>query len=96
MILSRTGGLQRQSNLFPFFLSLSLDVKHELKIHILDILNAVYLLLVQIGCFIFLKSFVILQQITPCRTDMVRKEDRRKSSSIYYGTRPHRCNNGRI
>ena len=25
-----------------------------------------------------------------------RKEDRRKSSSIYYGTRPHRCNNGRI
>ena len=37
VILSRTGGLQRQSNLFPFFLSLSLDVKHELKIHILDI-----------------------------------------------------------
>ena len=25
-----------------------------------------------------------------------RKENRRKSSSIYYGTRPHRCNNGRI
>ena len=74
MILSRTGGLQRQSNLFPFFLSLSLDIKHELKIHILDILNAVYLLLVQIGCFYIFKKFCILQQITPCRTDMVRKE----------------------
>ena len=57
VILSRTGGLQRQSNLFPFFLSLSLDVKHELKIHILDILNAVYLLLVQIGCFYIFKKF---------------------------------------
>ena len=57
MILSRTGGLQRQSNLFPFFLSLSLDIKHELKIHILDILNAVYLLLVQIGCFYIFKKF---------------------------------------
>ena len=57
VILSRTGGLQRQSNLFPFFLSLSLDIKHELKIHILDILNAVYLLLVQIGCFYIFKKF---------------------------------------
>lgn len=57
VILSRTGGLQRQSNLFPFFLSLSLDIKHELKIHILDILNAVYLLLVQIGCFYISKKF---------------------------------------
>ena len=25
-----------------------------------------------------------------------RKENGRKSSSIYYGTRPHGCNNGRI
>lgn len=57
MILSRTGGLQRQSNLFPFFLSLSLDIKHELKTHISDVLKTVYLLLMQIGCFHIYKKF---------------------------------------
>ena len=57
MILSRTGGLQRQSNLFPFFLSLSLDVKHELKTHISDVLKTAHLLLLQIGCFHIYKNF---------------------------------------
>ena len=73
MILSKTGSLYRQPNLFPLFLSISSALEHELKTHISGVLKTVYLLLVQIGCF-FSKSFSILQQITPCRTDMVRKE----------------------
>lgn len=67
MILSKTGSLYRQPNLFPLFLSISSALEHdsissalehELKTHISGVL----------------KSFSILQQITPCRTDMVRKE----------------------
>lgn len=75
MILSKTGSLYQQPNLFRFFLSTSSVLEHELKTHISDVLKTVYLLLVQIGCFhIYKKIFSILQQITPCRTDMVRKE----------------------
>ena len=75
MILSKTGSLYRQPNLFRLFLSTSSVLEHELKTHISDVLKTVYLLLVQIGCFhIYKKFFSILQQITPCRTDMVRKE----------------------
>lgn len=73
MILSKTGSLYRQPNLFPLFLSISSALEHELKAHISGVLKAVYLLLVQIGCFHIYKKF-FLQQITPCRTDMVRKE----------------------
>ena len=57
MILSKTGSLYRQSNLFPFFLSTSSALEHELKTHISDILKAVYLLSVQIGCFHIYKIF---------------------------------------
>lgn len=75
MILSKTDSLYRQPNLFRLFLSTSSVLEHELKTHISDVLKTVYLLLVQIGCFhIYKKFFSILQQITPCRTDMVRKE----------------------
>ena len=74
MILSKTGSLYRQPNLFRLFLSTSSVLEHELKTHISDVLKTVYLLLVQIGCFHIYKNFSILQQITPCRTDMVRKE----------------------
>ena len=58
VILSKTGSLYRQPNLFRLFLSTSSVLEHELKTHISGVL----------------KSFSILQQITPCRTDMVRKE----------------------
>ena len=54
MILSKAESLYRQSNLF---LSTSLALEHELKTHILDVLKAVYLLLVQIGCFYIYKKF---------------------------------------
>lgn len=54
MILSKTGSLYQQPNLFRFFLSTSSVLEHELKTHISDVLKTVY------------------------------------------GTRPHRCNNGRI
>ena len=75
MILSKTGSLYQQPNLFRFFLSTSSVLEHELKTHISDVLKTVYLLLMQIDCFhIYKKTFSILQQITPCRTDMVRKE----------------------
>lgn len=74
MILSKTGSLYRQPNLFRLFLSTSSVLEHELKTHISDVLKTVYLLSVQIGCFHIYKIFSILQQITPCRTDMVRKE----------------------
>ena len=75
VILSKTGSLYRQPNLFRLFLSTSSVLEHELKTHISDVLKTVYLLLVQIGCFHICKNFFsILQQITPCRTDMVRKE----------------------
>lgn len=74
MILSKTGSLYRQPNLFSLFLSTLSALEHELKTHISDVLKTVYLLLVQIGCFYIFKIFLILQQITPCRTDMVRKE----------------------
>ena len=57
MILSRTGGLQRQPNLFRLFLSTSSVLEHELKTHISDVLKTVYLLLVQIGCFHIYKNF---------------------------------------
>lgn len=73
MILSKTGSLYQQPNLFRFFLSTSSVLEHELKTHISDVLKTVYLLLMQIGCFHINKKF-FLQQITPCRTDMVRKE----------------------
>ena len=39
--------------------------------------------------------YLLIMRHTAC-TQNGRKENRRKSSSIYYGTRPHRCNNGRI
>lgn len=76
MILSKIDSLYRQPNLFRLFLSTSSVLEHELKTHISDVLKTVYLLLVQIGCFHIYKNFffLILQQITPCRTDMVRKE----------------------
>lgn len=57
MILSKTDSLYRQSNLFRLFLSTSLTLEHELKTHIADVLKAVYLLLVQIGCFHIFKNF---------------------------------------
>lgn len=57
MILSKTGSLYRQPNLFRLFLSTSSVLEHELKTHISDVLKAVYLLLVQIGCFHIYKNF---------------------------------------
>ena len=57
MILSKTGSLYRQPNLFPLFLSISSALEHELKTHILDVLKTVYLLLMQIGCFHIYKNF---------------------------------------
>ena len=57
VILSKTGSLYRQPNLFPFFLSISSALEHELKTHILDVLKTVYLLLMQIGCFHIYKNF---------------------------------------
>ena len=57
MILSKTGSLYRQPNLFRLFLSISSVLEHELKTHISDVLKAVYLLLVQIGCFHIYKNF---------------------------------------
>lgn len=57
MILSKTGSLYRQPNLFRLFLSTSSVLEHELKTHISDVLKAVYLLLVQIGCFHIYKFF---------------------------------------
>ena len=57
MILSKTGSLYQQPNLFRFFLSTSSVLEHELKTHISDVLKTVYLLLVQIGCFHIYKNF---------------------------------------
>ena len=57
MILSKTGSLYRQPNLFRLFLSTSSVLEHELKTHISDVLKTVYLLLVQIGCFHIYKKF---------------------------------------
>ena len=57
VILSKTGSLYRQPNLFRLFLSTSSVLEHELKTHISDVLKAVYLLLVQIGCFHIYKFF---------------------------------------
>ena len=75
MILSKTGSLYRQPNLFRLFLSTSSVLEHELKTHISDVLKTVYLVIGANRLFSYLqKIFSILQQITPCRTDMVRKE----------------------
>ena len=57
MILSKTGSLYQQPNLFRFFLSTSSVLEHELKAHISDVLKTVYLLLMQIGCFHIYKKF---------------------------------------
>ena len=57
VILSKTGSLYRQPNLFRLFLSTSSVLEHELKTHISDVLKTVYLLLVQIGCFHIYKNF---------------------------------------
>ena len=57
MILSKTGSLYRQPNLFRLFLSTSSVLEHELKTHISDVLKTVYLLLMQIGCFHIYKKF---------------------------------------
>ena len=57
VILSKTGSLYRQPNLFPLFLSISSALEHELKTHISGVLKTVYLLLVQIGCFHIFKKF---------------------------------------
>ena len=58
MILSKTGNLYRQPNLFRLFLSTSSVLEHELKTHISDVLKTVYLLLVQIRLvFIIYKNF---------------------------------------
>ena len=57
VILSKTGSLYRQPNLFPLFLSILSALEHELKTHISDVLKTVYLLLVQIGCFHIYKNF---------------------------------------
>lgn len=65
VILSKTGSRHRQPNLFPFF-SLSSALEHELKTHISDVLDTVYLLLVQIGCFhIFKKVFQFCNKSHP-------------------------------
>ena len=57
MILSKTGSLYRQPNVFRLFLSTSSVLEHELKTHISDVLKTVYLLLMQIGCFHIYKKF---------------------------------------
>ena len=57
VILSKTGSLYRQPNLFRLFLSTSSVLEHELKTHISDVLKTVYLLLIQIGCFHIYKKF---------------------------------------
>ena len=57
VILSKTGSLYRQPNLFRLFLSTSSVLEHELKTHISDVLKTVYLLLMQIGCFHIYKNF---------------------------------------
>ena len=57
VILSKTGSLYRQPNLFRLFLSTSSVLEHELKTHISDVLKTVYLLLVQIDCFHIYKNF---------------------------------------
>ena len=57
MILSKTGSLYQQPNLFHFFLSTSSVLEHELKTHISDVLKTVYLLLMQIGFFHTRKKF---------------------------------------
>ena len=57
VILSKTGSLYRQPNLFRLFLSTSSVLEHELETHISDVLKTVYLLLVQIGCFHIYKKF---------------------------------------
>ena len=57
VILSKTGSLYRQPNVFRLFLSTSSVLEHELKTHISDVLKTVYLLLVQIGCFHIYKKF---------------------------------------
>ena len=57
VILSKTGSLYRQPNLFRLFLSTSSVLEHELKTHISDVLKTVYLLVVQIGCFHIYKNF---------------------------------------
>lgn len=57
VILSKTGSLYRQPNLFRLFLSTSSVLEHELETHISDVLKTVYLLLVQIGCFHIYKNF---------------------------------------
>ena len=63
MILSKTGSLYQQPNLFRFFLSTSSVLEHELKTHISDVLKTVYLLLMQIGCFHIYKKFLLTAQI---------------------------------
>ena len=57
MILSKTGSLYQQPNLFRFFLSTSSVLEHELKTHISDVLKTAHLLLLQIGCFHIYKNF---------------------------------------
>ena len=42
MILSKTGSLYQQPNLFHFFLSTSSVLEHELKTHISDVLIDAY------------------------------------------------------
>ena len=42
MILSKTGSLYQQPNLFRFFLSTSSVLEHELKTHISDVLIDAY------------------------------------------------------
>lgn len=75
MILSKTGNLYRQPNLFRLFLSTSSVLEHELKTHISDVLKNSLFVIGANRLFSYLqKFFSILQQITPCRTDMVRKE----------------------
>lgn len=75
VILSKTGSLYRQPNLFRLFLSTSSVLEHELKTHISDVLKNSLFVIGANRLFSYLqKIFSILQQITPCRTDMVRKE----------------------
>ena len=81
VILSKTGSRHRQPNLFLFF-SLSSALEHELKTHISDVLNTVYLLLVQIGCFhIFKKFFNSATNHTllyRCRTDFADIQNKKE------------------
>ena len=88
MILSKTGSLYQQPNLFRFFLSTSSVLEHELKTHISDVLKTVYLLLMQIGCFhIYKKFFQSCNKSHPAVQIWCGKRDKRFSCHNGKGVR---------